>query len=141
MSPPWLLLLCNSCDYCSWPETRGIKENSIENGLRLYNEGKSVEALQQFEGIAAGDTSSYEAKKYAGIVSLRLKDYDKAINYFSLLENYTNLYANPGKFYHAIALLKRNKPGDKERAKALLEQVVQHNLDGKEDAQKLLNKW
>ena len=84
----------------------------------------------------------YEAKKYAGIVSLRLKDYDKAINYFSLLENYTNLYANPGKFFHAIALLKRNKPGDKEQAKALMEQVVQNNLDGKEDAQKLLNnKW
>jgi len=121
--------------------TMGNKENSIENGLRLYNEGKSVEALQQFEGIAATDSSSYEAKKYAGIVSLRLKDYDKAINYFSLLENYTNLYANPGKFYHAITLLKRNKPGDKEQAKALMEQVVQNNLDGKEDAQKLLNKW
>ena len=121
--------------------TMGNKENSIETGLRIYNEGKPDEALRQFESIAARDASSYEAKKYAGIVSLRLKDYDKAINYFSLLENYTSLYANPGKFYHAIALLKRNKPGDKEQARSLLEQVVTNNLDGKGDAQKLLNKW
>jgi hypothetical protein len=121
--------------------TMGNDKNGIENGLRLYNEGKPGEALRQFESIATTDTTSYEAKKYAGIVSLRLKDYDKAINYFSLLENYPNLYANPGKFYHAVALLKRNNQGDREHAKRLLEQVAQYNLEVKEDALQLLNKW
>jgi hypothetical protein len=53
--------------------------------------------MKQFENPALHDTGFSEAKKYAGIVSLRLAQYDKAINYFSQIEN-ALLYANPGKF-------------------------------------------
>jgi tetratricopeptide (TPR) repeat protein len=91
--------------------------------------------------MALNDTSLFEVKKYAGIVSLRLGQYDKAINYFSQLANYTQLYANPGKFYHALTLMKRNRPGDKQTAKILLEQVVQNDLEEKETAQQWLKKW
>jgi tetratricopeptide (TPR) repeat protein len=119
----------------------GGTEDSIQRGKHLFNDGKLKEALLQFEGIIQNDTSSFEAKKYAGIVSLRLKEYDKAITYFIQLESYTALYANPGAFYHALTLLKRNLPGDKEQAKSLLEQVVQQDLEGKETAQELLKKW
>lgn len=121
--------------------TMGNKQDSLQNGLRLYNEGRHEEALQQFENMARKDTTFIEAKKYAGIVSLRLGQYDKAIHYFTQLENYAQLYANPGKFYHALTLLKRNRPGDKETARQLLQQVVENDLDGKEDAGKLLEKW
>ena len=121
--------------------TMSSKEDSLQTGLRLYNEGKPEQALLQFESIAHNDSSSFEAKKYAGIVSLRLNDYDKAISYFSQLENYTQLYANPGKFYHALTLLKRSRPGDKQQAKILLQQVVKNDLEGKDDAKELLDKW
>ncbi len=123
------------------PVTMGNKEDSLQAGLHLFNEGRLEEALKQFEIMAMNDESSVEAKKYAGIVSLRLGQYDKAINYFSQLENYTRLYANPGKFYHALTLMKRNRPGDTETAKQLLRQVVENNLVGKEDAEKWLRKW
>ena len=121
--------------------TMGNKEDSLQKGLRLYNDGKIQESLKQFETMTLNDTTFIEAKKYAGIVSLRLGQYDKAIHYFTQLENYAQLYANPGKFYHALTLLKRNRPGDKETARQLLQQVVENDLDGKEDAGKLLEKW
>ncbi|HKO81806.1 MAG TPA: hypothetical protein VJU78_15480, partial [Chitinophagaceae bacterium] len=77
---------------------------------------------------------------YAGIVSLRLEQYDKAVNYFSKIEN-IKLHANPGKFYHALVLIKRSQPGDMETAKQLLKQVVENDLEGKEEAEKWLKKW
>jgi len=116
------------------------RADSIQKGKNLFNEGKLKEALLQFESIIQNDTSSFEAKKYAGIVSLRLEEYDKAIRYFTQLESYTTLYANPGKFYHALTLLKRNLPGDKQEAKNLLEQVVQQDLEGRETAEGWLKK-
>jgi tetratricopeptide (TPR) repeat protein len=81
------------------------------------------------------------AKKYAGIVYLRLSNYDKALAYFQDLEKYTSLYANPAIFYHALTLMKRNQPGDKQTAKQLLQQVVQNNLEGKGNAKQWLDKW
>lgn len=122
------------------PVTMGNKEDSLQAGLHLFNEGRLEEALKQFEIMTMNDTSSVEAKKYAGIVSLRLGRYDKAINYFSQIEN-TRLFANPGKFYHALTLMKRNRPGDNETVNQLLHQVVENNLVGKEDAEKWLRKW
>lgn len=120
--------------------TMGSKEDSLQAALRLFNEGRPEEALKQFESLALHDTSFADAKKYAGIVSLRLDQYDKAISYFSQLSNYT-LYANPGKFYHALTLMKRNLPGDTETAKQLLQQVVENDLEGKAEAEKWLEKW
>jgi len=121
--------------------TMGSNEDSLQAGLGLFNEGRLDQALKQFESLAIRDTSSVEAKKYAGIVSLRLGQYDKAINYFSQFENDTRLYANPGKFLHALTLLKRNSPDDKQAARMLLEQVVQNDLEGKAPAQDWLKKW
>ena len=79
-------------------------------------------------------------KKYAGIVALRLGEYDKAINHFVQLESYTHLYSNPGKFYHSLTLMKRDLPGDAERAKQLLNDVVQNHLEGNKDAEIWLKK-
>ena len=121
--------------------TMGNNADSLQAALGLFNEGSLKEALQQFENLAVRDTASVEAKKYAGIVSLRLAQYDKAIHYFSQLENDTRLYVNPGKFFHALTLLKRNSPDDKEAARMLLDQVVQNDLEGKATAQDWLKKW
>jgi tetratricopeptide (TPR) repeat protein len=117
------------------------KQDSLQAGLSIYNEGRLEEALKQFETIVRNDTTFIEAKKYAGIVSLRLGQYDKAIDYFSQLEIYTGLYANPGKFYKALTLLKRNQPGDTDTARQLLQQVVENDLEGKKVAEKWLKKW
>ena len=120
--------------------TMSSKQDSLQTGLALYNEGKLQAAQKQFESLVTNDTTSFEAKKYAGIVALRLGEYDKAINHFVQLESYTHLYSNPGKFYHALTLMKRDQPGDKQQAKELLRTVVESGLDGKKEALAWLKK-
>ncbi|MBS1916115.1 MAG: hypothetical protein JST87_07550 [Bacteroidetes bacterium] len=124
--------------------TLGVKmtgtEDASQKGLRLYNEGKLKEALQQFKSIITSDTSDLAAKKNAGIVSLRLQEYDSAMVYFTQLRKHTELYSNPATFYLALTLMERNQPGDAVMAEQLLLNVVQNNLEGKEVAQEWLKK-
>jgi tetratricopeptide (TPR) repeat protein len=120
--------------------TMSSREDALQTGLRLYNEAKFSEALQQFESIVKADTSYFTAKKYTGFVYLRLGQYDKAITVFTQLQQYTSLYANPATFYLALTLMERNSAGDTTQAKKLLQQVVQDDLEGKEIAQQWLGK-
>ncbi|TMI88814.1 MAG: tetratricopeptide repeat protein [Bacteroidetes bacterium] len=123
-------------------ETLSVKmgsTDSIQEGLRLYNKKQYDSALYQFRLIIQRDTGNYLAKRYAGIVSLKLGNYDKALEYFQELERYV-LYANPGLFYQALTLLKRNQPGDKEQAKQFLKEVVDRHLDGDDTAREWLKK-
>ena len=120
--------------------TMSSTPDSIQNGLRLYNEGQYDSAAKQFERVIERDTGNYLAKKYAGIVYLRLANYDKALAYFQQLEKYS-LFSNPAIFYQALTLLKRNHPGDKQDAKRLLQVVVNGDLQGKETSQEWLKKF
>jgi tetratricopeptide (TPR) repeat protein len=122
------------------PVQMGTTVDELEKGKDLYNKNRLQEAQQIFENISQKDTASTDAKKFAGLVSLRLGQYDKAIGYFTELEN-VQLYANPGKFYHALTLMKRNQPGDAQRAKQLLQQVVQQKLAYSDVARKWLDSW
>jgi tetratricopeptide (TPR) repeat protein len=118
----------------------GGTADSIQNGLRLYNDGKMTEALATFEKIARLDTSSFNAKKYAGIAALRLKEYQKALSYFEQLEIYSGYYSNPALLLQAVTLMERNQPGDLTKAKLLLQKVVSNDLEGKEMAVDWLKK-
>ena|SRR2546423_11154851 len=120
--------------------TMSSTEDSMQTGLRSYNDKNFREALRQFEKLVQSDPSNINAIKYAGITALQMKEYDKALNYFIQLENHTGLYSNPGKLYHAIILMKRGLPGDSGEAKKLLQQVVQQDLEGKQTAEEWLKK-
>lgn len=125
------------------PVLMGGKEDSLEAAIEYYNKNiqdkdKLPQALLLFEKIIQIDNTKKSPLKMAGIVSLRLGDYDKAIDYFTQLEKLNFYSSNPGKLYHAIALIKRNRNGDKEMVKQLLQQVVEQDLEGKETAQKWL---
>ena len=111
--------------------------DSLQMGLRLFNEQKLSEAQIVFENILKRKNNDSEAIKYAGITALRLKKYDKAIQYFKILALQKDLFANSGKFYQAITLL-RQSPLNKKEAEILLKEVVDNDLEGKEEAQKML---
>ncbi len=124
------------------PVTMSTEKDSLQDGLRLYNENQLDSSLKLFESLIRRDTANISAKKYAGIVYLRLGNYDKALAYFQELEKYTSLYSNPATFYHALTLMKRNQPGDKQQARQLLQQVAEQHLEYEETAQQwLLKKW
>lgn len=123
------------------PVTMSSDQDSTQTGLNLLNSKKLPEALIMFETIVKNNPENSDAKKYAGIVTLRLKNYDKALEYFTMLEIDTSLHSNPGKFYKAVTLLERNNNGDKEAAKLLLQEVKDENLEGKSNAEEWLKKF
>jgi tetratricopeptide (TPR) repeat protein len=114
--------------------------DSMQTGLDLYNSGKFPEALQQFEGILGRDTLNPAALLDAGIVSLRMANYDQALNFFRKLASHTDPSLNPALFFEALTLMKRNRDGDTDLAKQVLKRIVQQDLDKKKDAQELLGK-
>lgn len=117
--------------------TMGGNNDSLQRAADFYNEGEWKQALAIFERLAEDSTRS-AAIKNAGIVALRLKEYDKAMFYFMQLENNTRLSVNPGTFYRAISLLQRNSPGDRAEAQQLLSIVVKNNLPDAQTAAKLM---
>jgi tetratricopeptide (TPR) repeat protein len=119
------------------PVKMDASADSLQMGLRLFNEQKLTEAQIVFENILKRKNNDSEATKYAGITALRLKNYDKAIQYFKILGSQKDLFANPGKFYEAITLLQKS-PMNKKDADVLLKEVVDNGLEGKEEAQKML---
>jgi tetratricopeptide (TPR) repeat protein len=112
----------------------------IEQAKNLFNKGRLEEAGTRFEAILSSTPEDPDALKMAGIVSLRLGHYDKAIGYFRKLGENVTMFANPGLFYQAVALLIRNGPGDAEEARKVLHMVVDKGLGEKEQAQDWLKK-
>jgi len=108
--------------------------DSIEIGKNLNKNQNYAEALVIFENILAGNPTHIEAQEYAGVAALHLNDYDKSLKYFGSLSNIHGLVTNPGTFYMAVTLMKRNLPGDLVKAKALLQNVVKEKLAGHETA-------
>lgn len=115
-------------------------QDSLQNAIALYNQGRLPEALTQFQRLLRQDSARAQAKIYSGIVCLRLQQYDNALDYFQQLEADTALYNNPALFYQSLTLMKRNHPGDSQKARQLLQLVVDRDLDKKEDAEALLLK-
>ncbi len=119
--------------------TGSATADSLKLGIGLYNKGSLAEAGVVFADVLTRQPNNDSALKYSGIVSLRQGNYDKAVTLFHRLSQRTDLFSNPGPFYESLALLKRGRPLDKEQAKKLLEQVIVSNLEGKQQAEKLLN--
>jgi len=115
------------------------QQDSIKRGENLYNDGKLVEAAQYFETMIQRNGSDDEAIKDAGITQLALGNYESALSYFKKLEKF-QLVSNPGLFYQAVTLMKRNQPNDIELAKQLLNQVRDRKLEGSEIAEQWLKK-
>lgn len=111
--------------------------DSLQQAIRFYNSGDLKRAGALAERLLEADGSHAETQELAGLVSLRLKDYDKAVTYFKALGDQVGLFANPGRFLEAVALFERNGPGDQEKAENLLNEVVEKNLQGK----KVVEKW
>jgi tetratricopeptide (TPR) repeat protein len=115
-------------------------EDRMQTGIALYNSGKFGEALKQFEDRLRSDSSDPPALLDAGIVTLRMENYDKALDFFIRLQKLSDPRVNPALFYEAITLMRRNRAGDSDHAKRLLKRIVQDDLNRKGDAQELLGK-
>ncbi|MGZ5191084.1 MAG: tetratricopeptide repeat protein [Flavisolibacter sp.] len=115
----------------------GNTRDSLDKGVAAYNSKNYREAESIFASLAPYNA---EAMKYLGLVYLITEDYNKAINQFQTLAKNTELYANPGLFYQAVSLMKRNAEGDKANAKKLLEEIIQKDLPGKKESEEWIKK-
>ncbi len=115
-------------------------KDSLQMGIDFYNKKDYQHALPLFRDLYKKDTANTDALKYAGLTYLMQEDYNNAIHSFDTLAAKQGLFANPGLFYKAITLLKRNHNSDKLAAKTLLHEVVNNQLEGQKEALQLLKK-
>ncbi|GAB3259644.1 hypothetical protein GCM10027347_23430 [Larkinella harenae] len=120
------------------PVTMSGQPDSLQRAKQAYNEGKLTEAGKMLTVLLERDSANTELIKLSGLVSLRQGNNDKAIDLFQRLSQHTELRANPGIFYEALALLKRGQPSDKNRARLLLQTVISRNLEGRKAAERLI---
>ncbi|HVI47190.1 MAG TPA: hypothetical protein VM802_20095 [Chitinophaga sp.] len=107
--------------------------DSIQSGINAYNNKDYQHATAIFSRLSTQEATAADATRYLGLVYLATGQYDQAIVQFNALMQFP-LYANPGPFYKALALMKRNGSGDRQLAKALLEEVRDKQLPGSRQA-------
>lgn len=127
-------------NYSNLSQTMDASHDSIQVGIAAYNDQEYDKALQLFEGVEKNDPQNSDAKKYAGLTYLQKDDYNNALLHFDALANMHGLFSNPGDFFKAVVLIERNKAGDKEEAKRLLQKVVNEKEEGSEKAAELQKK-
>ena len=110
--------------------TMGSASGNLGAGIEAFNREDFSRAETNFRSLSDDADLGPEITRYLGIIFLRTGQYDKAIEQFNKLISYTYLYANPGKFYLAITLMKRSNEGDEEEAKELLQEIVLQKLPG-----------
>jgi tetratricopeptide (TPR) repeat protein len=118
----------------------GVAEDSLEKAKDLYNKGRYQEAMVVLDVLARNEDAKRTVFEYAGITCLRLKQYDKALQFFDLMAARQG-YGNAALFYQALTRMRRNKDDDLVKAKDLLQKIVKDDLPQKEVAQKWLDKW
>ena len=116
------------------------EQDSIQIALAAYNSKDYHTALLIFENFARSHPDNADAKKYSGLGYLLSENYDKALQQFNELANMKSQHNNPGIFLQAVTLLERNNPGDKEKAKQLLNVVIEQHLEGYEKAGEWVNR-
>jgi tetratricopeptide (TPR) repeat protein len=114
------------------PQTMGTTQDSLQMGIGLYNNKKYTEATAIFEKLIEKTPKAIE---YLGLSAMQSKQYDVAELYFEKLANNTDLLDNKGKFYLGLNYLKQ---GDESRGKQALQEVIDENLGGKTEVEKIL---
>ncbi len=121
------------------PVTMSSQPDTLQLARQAYNSGQFTQAETLVSAVQQRDPANTDAQKLAGLVSLRQGKYDKAIEQFHRLSQRTDLRANPGLFYEALARMKRDQTDDAATARQLLQTVVDQNLEGKKAAKALID--
>jgi tetratricopeptide (TPR) repeat protein len=109
--------------------------DSLQIAVDYYNHQKYQEALPIFNRLARNNPRA-KAYEYEGLTQLQLKNYNAAIAIFERIAADTELLENKGKFYAALAYLKKE---DTKTAQRLLKEVITQNLAGKAKAEQWLS--
>jgi len=121
-------------NYSNLSLTMDASRDSLQLGIDAYNNKQYDKALRLFKSIEKTDTQNSDAKKYAGLTYMQKEEYDSALLQFDALSKMKGLFSNSGDFLKAVALMGRNKPGDRDKAKMLLQKVLSQKEEGSDKA-------
>lgn len=114
--------------------------DSLQTGIEAYNKRDFSLAAKIFSGLTNDSTVAAEATRYLGITYLQQGNFEQAIIQFDRLAAWPDLQINPGKFYGAVARLKRSVGNDKAEARKLLQEVIDEKLSGSNEASAWIDK-
>lgn len=140
VSPNELAVAFVSTHLNTLSQTMSVEADSLQQGIAAYNKKDYGTALSYFNGLYQSDPNNAEALKNAGLSYMVSGQYDAAIQAFDTLSA-MKLYSNAGPFLKAVTLLQRNAPGDSDKAKSLLEQVVAEKQEKSDIAAEWLKTW
>lgn len=116
----------------------GDEEVSLQGAIQAYNQQQYEVAISTANTYLTQHPADTEALKVLGLAHLQKGAYNQALDYFRQLSAQTGLYSNPGKYYEALTYLLRHADGDEAQARQLLQEVIANDLEGKQDALKLV---
>lgn len=127
-----------AANFSTLGQTMNGGTDSLQLGILAYNTEDYQVAQIIFENILLKDYLNSEAEKNLGLTYLASEEYDAALVHFEKLASRTDLFTNQGKFFQAMALLKRGNYQDIYLAEILLNEVVNMQLAGHFEAKKWL---
>jgi tetratricopeptide (TPR) repeat protein len=107
--------------------------DSLQIGMSAYNSKLYTNAEQVFKSLANKQNPSPDAIEDLGLTYLSQKRYDEALKSFDQLSA-MSLHINKGKFYKALTLMARLQGTDKQQAKQILQEIIDKNLYGEQEA-------
>lgn len=116
-------------------------QDSLQLGIAAFNQQDYPTAEKILRSLTNKDNLAPEAVRNLGILYLVTDEYDKALLEFDALSAYKTLRANPGPFYKAVTLMKRDEGNDLEEAEKILQEVKEQQLPGSKEAEKWIEKF
>jgi len=117
-------------------------KDSLQMGIAAFNQEDYARAETIFQQLSRQENEvSAEAIKNLGITYLVSGQYDKALAQFDILSANKTLFSNPGAFYKAITLMKRNEGNDREEARKILDEVISKQLNGSQEAEEWIENF
>ncbi len=110
--------------------------NNFKAGLVDYNQSKYNAAIKNFEASINNKQKATSSKYYIGMSYFNLNKHNKAISYFDKVIGTSSTLADDAMWYKSLALINK---GQKNKAKDLLQAIIDINSSFKTKAQKKLN--
>jgi tetratricopeptide (TPR) repeat protein len=107
--------------------------DSLKSGISAYNAKSYTDAEHFFKPLSIKQNATPAATEDLGLTYLAQKRYDEALKTFDQLAAMT-LHINKGKFYKALTLMARSKGTDNQQAKQILQEIIDNNLYGEQEA-------
>ncbi len=114
------------------------KDVSLDDAMSEYNNGKYKDALSKFESVLKQSPEDYSALYYSARCYMELGKYSKSVTNFNKVLNVSGgKYYESAKFNKAKSLLSK---GEKEKAKAVLTEIINEGGKYKDEATEMMNK-